>query len=275
MEYQLKDISRILPHLAAGASGVVYKGYVKNRNELVAIKDMPVTGPHLFEEWRNEVEFMHQNPHPYIVSVYGFCADGKSLTIIMEYMPEGSLYEFLHEYDSDSDLDDDINDRHGDRQPSPHREDDLRSAAHEDAQGSRALSFLDRLQFARQVTSAMSYLHEHMVMHRDIKSLNFLVNKKRVCKLTDFGTAKLAHATNKHHTERRGTPLWMAPEVRDGLNYGLSADIFSLGIVLFEIFTSNLPEYNERTEDVELPTDDYLVPLLPVLTFSVRRVLAS
>eukprot|EP01128_Nolandella_sp_AFSM9_P003262 TRINITY_DN1386_c0_g2_i1.p1 TRINITY_DN1386_c0_g2~~TRINITY_DN1386_c0_g2_i1.p1 ORF type:complete len:264 (+),score=35.37 TRINITY_DN1386_c0_g2_i1:171-962(+) len=72
VEYNEKDISRTLPHIASGASGVVYKGYVKNREDLVAIKDIPVTGPHLFEAWKNEVAFMRENPHHSIVAVHGF-----------------------------------------------------------------------------------------------------------------------------------------------------------------------------------------------------------
>lgn len=102
-------------------------------------------------------------------------------------------------------------------------------------------------------------------MHRDVKSLNFLISKDNVCKLADFGTAKTASA--QFNTERRGTPLWyafclidcfvvmlyicrMAPEVKSSKTYTLSADVFSLGVVLYELLTLSLPDYDDASEDV-------------------------
>jgi len=93
----------------------------------------------------------------------------------------------------------------------------------------------------------LEYLHLNGILHRDIKSLNILVSKNRICKLADFGSAKLISLEQlEYYTADVGTPLWMAPEVRYGKAYSLSADIFSLGVVLYEIFENKLPDYDKE-----------------------------
>jgi len=100
---------------------------------------------------------------------------------------------------------------------------------------------------ARQVSLGVAFLHANKILHRDIKSLNILVSKNRICKLADFGSAKLISLEQlEYYTADVGTPLWMAPEVRYGKAYSLSADIFSLGVVLYEIFENKLPDYDKE-----------------------------
>src|SRR5690348_1865807 len=97
-------------------------------------------------------------------------------------------------------------------------------------------------------------------MHRDIKSLNFLISQTQTCKLADFGTAKTA--TSQFHTERKGTPLWMAPEVRTSKAYDVLADVFSVGVVLYELFALALPDFDDATEqDLFQAHSKYLVCL--------------
>jgi len=105
----------------------------------------------------------------------------------------------------------------------------------------------DRLRMARQTSMGLAFLHANKILHRDVKSLNILVNKNRICKLADFGSAKLIRLdTLEFYTADVGTPLWMAPEVRNGNPYNLSADIYSLGVVLYEIFENKLPDYDRE-----------------------------
>jgi len=89
-------------------------------------------------------------------------------------------------------------------------------------------------------------------MQRDIKSLNVLVTEGYSCKLTDFGCSKLISDRDYINTLNSGTPLWMAPEVKCG-QYNFSADVYSLGLVLFELFEKQLPTFNQYTQSVVLP----------------------
>jgi len=82
-----------------------------------------------------------------------------------------------------------------------------------------------------------------------------LVSEDYSCKLTDFGCAKLLNTSASYlNTVNSGTPLWMAPEVKMG-QYSFPADIYSLGLVLFELFEKQLPHFDPMTQRVILPTD--------------------
>jgi len=104
----------------------------------------------------------------------------------------------------------------------------------------------------RQIASGLALLHKNHILHRDIKSMNILVTDQFDCKLTDFGMSKLIGDQEIFNTANAGTPLWMAPEVRGGL-YNFSADIFSLGLVLFELFENRLPDWDRTNSCVVLP----------------------
>lgn len=96
----------------------------------------------------------------------------------------------------------------------------------------------------REVLVALSYLHRQGIIHRDIKAANVLLTQAGKILLCDFGVAAhLQIASNKRSTFI-GTPLWMAPEViMDGKSYDTKADIWSLGVTLYEIATGNPPYF--------------------------------
>jgi len=114
------------------------------------------------------------------------------------------------------------------------------------------LSMLQRLRMARHCALGLSLLHQHLVIHRDVKSLNILVTEDYSCKLTDFGCAKLISDRQIFNTANSGTPLWMAPEVKQG-QYSFSADIFSLGLVVYELFERKLPGWDDNRKVIILP----------------------
>jgi serine/threonine protein kinase len=152
----------------------------------------------------------------YVVQVYGFSSYDTVLTIVMEYMENGDLFTVLHKKKI-------------------------------------ALSKLQCLLMAHQIASGLALLHSNNILHRDIKSMNILVNDKFDCKLTDFGMSKLIGDQDIFNTANAGTPLWMAPEVRGGL-YQFSADVYSLGLVLFEVFEQRLPDWDRTKSCVVLPS---------------------
>jgi serine/threonine protein kinase len=224
-KFSPEDIQRQFPHIAKGTFGVVFKGTVRGVSQTVVIKDMEIHNARNVEDWKRELQLMSQNRCPYVVDVLGYCANGNILTIIMEYMENGSLYDLIHVK----------------RTP---------------------LSLLQRLRMARHCALGLAHLHNKGILHRDVKSMNILVSKDFSCKLTDFGCAKLIDPGRQlYNTANSGTPLWMAPEVKRGV-YSFSADIYSLGLVLYEIFEYQLPYYDLITQSVHLPAQFQSAPVV-------------
>ncbi|GAA5982750.1 hypothetical protein JCM10908_006770 [Rhodotorula pacifica] len=118
----------------------------------------------------------------------------------------------------------------------------------------------------REVLVALAFLHRQDIIHRDVKAANVLLTQTGKILLADFGVAAHLQANSKRSTFT-GTPLWMAPEViTDGKMYDTKADIWSLGITLFEMATGNPPHFGieplracaliPRSEPPTLPSDD-------------------
>ncbi|KAL8576599.1 hypothetical protein ACOMHN_025074 [Nucella lapillus] len=140
--------------------------------------------------------------HPNIISFKGVCTQAPCYCIIMEYCPYGQLYEVL---------------RDGKEIPP-------------------ALV----LDWSKQIASGMNYLHSHKIIHRDLKSPNVLVAKNDVVKISDFGTSR---EWNEKSTKMSfaGTVSWMAPEVIRNEPCNEKVDIWSYGVVLWEIITKEIP----------------------------------
>jgi serine/threonine protein kinase len=138
--------------------------------------------------------------HPNIVSLYGVILDPPSL--VMEFLHRGSLYAALHD----------------DTLPL-----------------SRELS----LRFASDVARALAFVHARRLVHRDVKSLNVLLDALMAAKLSDFGAARAADVLT---SVGGGTILWMAPEaLADARGTCAAADVYSLGVVMWEIATRETP----------------------------------
>lgn len=231
-EYKKSHIKRELPHIGQGTFGIVYRGTVKDRKNIVAIKDIKVKDNATFDEWKKEVEFMSFNTHKYIVEIYGYYCSPEMLTIVMEYLEGGMLFDLLHDNPGVS----------------------------------TKLTYLDRLRMARHITIAVAFLHSHKVIHRDVKTMNVLVGKNWICKLSDFGSAKISIDQNMN-TAGKGTPFWMAPEVMFNQPYSLPADIYSLGIVFYELFEKKLPQYDHDRRTILLESYNFMSSgiILPML----------
>ncbi|GMF66369.1 unnamed protein product [Phytophthora lilii] len=105
-----------------------------------------------------------------------------------------------------------------------------------------------KVQIAYQVAYALTYLHslEPVVLHRDLKSRNILLTESLDAKITDFGASRVR--SDATMTASVGSSLWMAPEVMMGKRYGEKADVFSLGVVISELDTHELP-YSHAKEN--------------------------
>ncbi|KAJ0077178.1 hypothetical protein Patl1_35862 [Pistacia atlantica] len=141
--------------------------------------------------------------HKNVVQFIGACTKPPSLCIVTEFMSGGSVYDYLHKQ-----------------------------------KGVFKLPSL--IKVAIDVSKGMNYLHQNNIIHRDLKAANLLMDENEVVKVADFGVARVK-AQSGVMTAETGTYRWMAPEVIEHKPYDHKADVFSFGIVLWELLTGKLP----------------------------------
>jgi serine/threonine protein kinase len=155
-------------------------------------------------DFRTEAALQRTLRHPNIVSLIAVCT--KPLSLVMEFVPRGNLFALL-----------------GD--------------------GAVSLDWQQRLKIALGTVKGMAYLHEQdpIIVHRDLKSLNLLLTDDLDCKVTDFGLSRFKAESDERMTGQCGTYHWMAPEVINSENYTEKADVYSVAIILWEIYTRAIP----------------------------------
>lgn len=155
--------------------------------------------------------------HPNIVQMIGICLD--PVCVIMEFMSRGSLFACLNDT-------------------------------------SIYLDWVQRLSFVRNIAEGMSFLHARDLIHRDLKSLNVLVNQEWKAKISDFGQTRYHGIGCK--TVGLGTMLWSAPELLSGVgDYDQQVDVYSFAIVLWEIAARAAP-YSMNTDFPSRPMQQLL-----------------
>lgn len=207
--------------LGDGGMGTVYEAYDTNLNRRIAIKLMHAHYARQAEfqaRLTQEAQTAAQLEHPSIVRIYNFGQSDEGLYIAMEYIGGGSLRAHLNRLIKDN----------------------------------KFLPFDQLLQVGAQIAEALDYAHQHGVIHRDVKPGNIIL--KRLTRpeqdgelpfravLTDFGLVKLSEGTV--HTETgftMGTPIYMSPEQCAGEAVSPASDLYSLGVVLYELVTNRPP----------------------------------
>ncbi|XP_068543304.1 serine/threonine-protein kinase 36 isoform X4 [Anas acuta] len=197
---------RVLGAVGGGSFGTVYKARRRHSAQVVAMKFIPKVGRSRQElrSLRREMEVMRGLRHPNIVRMLDSFETEQEVVVVTEYA-EGELFQIL--------------------------EDDG-SLPEEQVQA-----------IAAQLVSALYYLHSHRILHRDMKPQNILLGKDGVIKLCDFGFARAMSIHTMVLTSIKGTPLYMSPELVEEKPYDHTADLWSVGCILYELFVGTPPFY--------------------------------
>ncbi|KAM8791963.1 serine/threonine-protein kinase 36 isoform 1-T1 [Rhynchonycteris naso] len=196
----------VLEMIGEGSFGRVYKGRRKYSAQVVALKFIPKLG-RSEKELRNlqrEIDIMRGLRHPNIVHMLDSFETDKEVVVVTDYA-EGELFQIL--------------------------EDDGKLPE-------------DQVQaIAAQLVSALYYLHSHRILHRDMKPQNILLAKGGGIKLCDFGFARAMSTNTMVLTSIKGTPLYMSPELVEERPYDHTADLWSVGCILYELAVGTPPFY--------------------------------
>ena len=220
----------VLAILGRGAMGVVYKAADPVLNRIVAVKTINLSlDPDLRDEYearfQQEAKAAGSLSHPAIVTIYDLGKTGDLAYIAMEFLDGQELH-------------------------------DLISAA-------QRLPVKQATSIAAQVAGGLGYAHQRGIVHRDIKPANIMVLKDGVAKITDFGIARMRVSEIKTQTGMRlGSPKYMSPEQVLGQRLDHRTDIFSLGVVLYEMLTGKAPFGGNSLEALMYQTVN-TVPLSP------------
>lgn len=196
--------------VASGSYGDLYKGTYCSQEVAIKVIKPERVDTDLQREFAQEVFIMRKVRHKNVVQFIGACTKPPNLCILTEFMPGGSVYDFLHKQKG-------------------------------------TFKFPSLLKVAIDISKGMNYLHQNNIIHRDLKAANLLMDENEVVKVADFGVARVK-AQSGVMTAETGTYRWMAPEVIEHRPYDHKADVFSFGVVLWELLTGKVPY-------------DYLTPL--------------
>ncbi|XP_044490430.1 probable serine/threonine-protein kinase PBL28 isoform X1 [Mangifera indica] len=213
--------------LGKGGFGRVYRGTLRS-GEVVAIKKMELPPFKVAEgelEFRVEVDILSRLDHPNLVSLIGYCADGKHRFLVYEYMQKGNLQDHLNGI------------------------------------GEAKMDWPSRLKVALGAARGLAYLHSSSavgipIVHRDFKSTNILLSANFEAKISDFGLAKLMPEGQETYVTARvlGTFGYFDPEYTSTGKLTLQSDVYAFGVVLLELLTGR------RAVDINQgPSDQNLV----------------
>jgi hypothetical protein len=231
--------------LARSSNGIVYKG--KYNGETVAIKEITVrlsdgtvdsAASEYFADFRHEVWVSSLLKHENIVGLKAFAIKSEldengeriaQLAIVMEFIPNGDLYDWLHT-------------------------------------SKEAIPWDVRLKVAEEIASGMQFLHtlSPPILHHDLKSANIFILDKSpeagvTCRVGDFGEARTIFSYTSR--ERVDNPIWLAPEVMQKQKYETFADVYAFGVILWELCAREHPfdEYPEARTDFTSVLEDAII----------------
>lgn len=229
LQSQSQRVSRyeIVRKLGEGGMGVVYQARDSDLGRFVALKFLSshlLDSPERIARFRQEARAISALNHPRIATIYGIEDSGDQKFLVLEYLPGGTLRQKLLL-----------------------------------ARSAGVLPPLaECVQWAIQIAEGLAHAHDHGIIHRDIKSSNVLFTEDGNIKIADFGLAKFSPGAQRPDAEQvstasgnaMGTPVYMSPEQARGQEVDERSDIFSLGILLFELIAGQMPFRNTDTPAV-------------------------
>ncbi|HRJ75243.1 MAG TPA: serine/threonine-protein kinase, partial [Anaerolineales bacterium] len=199
---------RIINEIGAGGMASVYKAYQASMDRNVAIKVLPkqlAESDEFVKRFQQEARTIAKLEHPYILPVFDYGEENGTTYFVMRYLEAGTLKDKIQA-------------------------------------GPLSLKEIDRI--FTQLADALGYAHAQGVVHRDLKPANTLVDANGNLFLTDFGIAKLLESASPRLTQTDailGTPAYISPEQAAALDVDQRSDIYSLGIILYEMVTGRVP----------------------------------
>ncbi|KFQ14857.1 Tyrosine-protein kinase ITK/TSK [Leptosomus discolor] len=202
------ELTRV-QEIGSGQFGVVYLGYLLEKTK-VAIKTIR-EGAMSEEDFIEEAKVLMKLSHPKLVQLYGVCFENTPICLVFEFMENGCLSDYLRSQ-----------------------------------RGSFSKETL--LGMCQDVCEGMAYLEQNSVIHRDLAARNCLVGESHVVKVSDFGMSRIV--LDDQYTSSTGTKFpvkWSAPEVFSYSNYSTKSDVWSFGVLMWEVFSEGKIPYENRT----------------------------
>lgn len=217
----------ILELIGTGGMALVYKARCHRLNRMVAIKILKedlADDEEFQRRFYTESQAVAMLSHPNIVAVYDVSRSGSIEYIVMELIEGITLKQYIN--------------RKG------------------------LLNWKEALHFATQITKALSHAHSRGIIHRDIKPHNIMILKDGSVKVADFGIARLLSVQNTLTQEALGSVHYISPEQAKGGHVDARSDIYSVGVVLYEMLTSRLPFVGDSAVSVAIQHIS-AIPLMP------------
>lgn len=211
----LDDRYEILEVIGTGGMAVVYKAMCHRLNRYVAVKilrDELAQDEEFRARFQTEAQAVAMLSHPNIVSVYDVSHTEDVEYIVMELIEGVTLMQYMKK--------------------------------------KGALGWKEALHFAVQISKALEHAHEKGIVHRDIKPQNIMILKDGTIKVADFGIAALESAQEKKSDQTVGSVHYIAPEQARGEQPDPRSDIYSLGVVMYEMLTGKMPYDGDTAEQV-------------------------
>jgi serine/threonine protein kinase len=206
--------------IGKGSFSVIKLGKKIDDGKLVAVKIIKnVRNPKKRDLIKREIQILRKVKHPNIIELYDVLMDenNDNVYLMLEYCDIGDLKTF---------------------------------------QNKKKFHEYKALKIAHQIKSALKYLFENNIIHRDLKPHNILLDDNYNIKLTDFGFAKEINSSNTEILQQTfcGSPLYMSPEILNKSNYNNKSDIWSFGVIIYELITGTFPftgkSFDELTNNI-------------------------
>ena len=229
---------RVIRKINQGGMSTVYLAIQISVGRVVALKVMNPqlnSDPAFSERFQREATIVGQLSHPNIVAIYDIGRHEDLNYIAMDYLPNGSVHDKM----------------------------------------SKGLSGEEVLRITREIASALDHAHEKGYIHRDIKPENILFRADNSAVLSDFGVARglAANSRMTHVGTVVGTPHYMSPEQTKGNSVDGRSDLYSLGIVFYEMLTGTLPYQGDEAVTIALKHISAPIPKLPMQYLAYQKIL--